>query len=134
MDILKGAWKTSTERKLSLFAGGVAYYVLLAMFPALAALVSIYGLVANPADVIRHAHAFYGMLPASAVTSIGTEFHQLTAVSSKSFGHFIAVWSALRGMSVNTKGERMRRLSKPPNIFAMPIPRQRYLTAPDSQL
>jgi hypothetical protein len=33
----------------------------------------------------------------------------------------------LRGMSVNTKGERMRRLSKPPNICAMHIPRQRYL-------
>jgi membrane protein len=50
MDILHCAWKTGAERNLSLVAGGVAYYVLLALFPAMAALVSIYGLVANPTD------------------------------------------------------------------------------------
>jgi membrane protein len=105
MDILKRAWKTSAQRNLSLVAGGVAYYVLIALFPALAALVSVYGLVANPADAIKHAQAFSGMLPASAVTSIGTELRQLTAASSKSLGlgavigFFTAVWSALRGMS-----------------------------------
>jgi len=105
LDIAKRAWKTSAERNLSLVAGGVAYYVLVALFPALAALVSIYGLVANPEDAVRHAHAFSGMLPASAVASIGGELHQLTAASSKSLGlgavigFFIAVWSALRGMS-----------------------------------
>ncbi len=105
MDILKRAWKTGAERNLSLVAGGVAYYVLLALFPAMAALISIYGLVANPTDAIKHAHALSRMLPASAVTSIGSELRQITAASGKSLGlgavigFFIAVWSALRGMS-----------------------------------
>jgi membrane protein len=105
MDILQRAWKTGAERNLSLVAGGVAYYVLLALFPALAALVSIYGLVANPADAIKQAHALSSMLPATAVTSIDSEIRQITAASGKSLGlgafigFFIAVWSALRGMS-----------------------------------
>jgi membrane protein len=86
MDIVKRAWKTGEERNLSLVAGGVAYYVLLALFPALAALVSIYSLIANPADAIKHAHAFAGMLPGSAVSSIGSELRQLTAASGKSLG------------------------------------------------
>jgi membrane protein len=104
MDIVKRAWKTGEERNLSLVAGGVAYYVLLALFPALAALVSIYGLIANPADAIKHAHALAGMLPGSAVSSIGSELRQLTAASGRSLGlgavigFFIALWSALRGM------------------------------------
>ncbi len=105
MDILQRAWKTSAQRNLSLVAGGVAYYVLLALFPALATLISIYGLIANPADVVKHVHALFGMLPASAVTSIGVELHQLSVASDKSLGigaviaFFIAAWSALRGMN-----------------------------------
>jgi membrane protein len=104
MDILRRAWTTSAERNLSLVAGGVAYYVLLALFPTLAALVSIYGLVASPVDVVKHTHALSGILPASAVAALGNELHQLTNTPSKSrglgavTGFFIAVWSALRGM------------------------------------
>ncbi len=104
MDILRRAWTTSAERNLSLVAGGVAYYVLLALFPTLAALVSIYGLVANPVDVVMHTHALSGILPASAVAALDNELHQLSNTSSKSLGlgavigFFIAVWSALRGM------------------------------------
>ncbi len=39
-DILRRAWKDTSKRNLSLVAGGVTYYLLLALFPALAALVS----------------------------------------------------------------------------------------------
>jgi membrane protein len=51
--ILRRAWKGTAERNLSLVAGGVAYYLLLALFPGLAALVSVYGLVASPAGAAK---------------------------------------------------------------------------------
>jgi membrane protein len=104
-DILRRAWKDTGKRNLSLVAGGVTYYLLLALFPALAALVSVYGLVANPADVAKSVQSLSGMLPPSTVELIGGELTQLVSVSSKSLGLgavigiVIAFWSGVRGMT-----------------------------------
>ena len=55
----------SQRHQASVLAGGVAFYAFLSMFPALAALVSVYGLVADPEDVTRQMDAFAGGLPAA---------------------------------------------------------------------
>ena len=44
-DILRQTWKDIGRKDLSLVAAGVTYYLLVALFPALAALISVYGLV-----------------------------------------------------------------------------------------
>jgi len=104
-DILRRAWKDTSERNLSLVAGGVTYYLLLALFPALAALVSVYGLVANPAGMTKTVQSLSGMLPPSTVELIGNELSQLVSASSKSLslgavvGVAIALWSGVRGMT-----------------------------------
>jgi membrane protein len=104
-DILRRAWKDTRERNLSLVAAGVTYYLLLALFPALAALVSVYGLVANPAAVTKSVQSLSGMLPPSTVELIGNELGQLFSTSGKSlglgavFGIAIALWSGVRGMT-----------------------------------
>jgi hypothetical protein len=78
---------------------------LVALFPALAALVSIYGLVANPGDVAKGAQSLSGMLPPSAVSLVGDELAQFVSASSKSLGLgaiigiVIALWSGVRGMT-----------------------------------
>jgi membrane protein len=99
------AWKNTGEQRLSLVAAGVAYYLLLALFPAVAAFVSSYGLVENPADVTRHVRALSSLLPASTVNVIGNELHQIVSASNNSLGFgavvgiLIALWSSLRGMA-----------------------------------
>jgi membrane protein len=104
-DILRRAWKDTGKRNLSLIAGGVTYYLLLALFPALAALISVYGLFANPADAANSAQSLSGMLPPSAVELIGSGLQQLVSASSKSLGLgavigiAIALWSGVRGMT-----------------------------------
>jgi membrane protein len=80
--ILYRVWKDTGKKNLSLVAGGVTYYLLLALFPALAALVSVYGLVANPADMAKSVQSLSGMLPPSTVKLIGDELHQLVSASS----------------------------------------------------
>ncbi|MCF3946613.1 YhjD/YihY/BrkB family envelope integrity protein [Acidiphilium iwatense] len=70
MDILGRAWKETGKKNLSLVAGGVTYYVLLALFPALAALISVYGLVGNPAEVTKIVQSLSGVLPPSTSTLI----------------------------------------------------------------
>ena len=104
-DILRQAGKNTYEKNLSLVAGGVAYYLLFALFPAAAALISLYCLVANPADVMKHVQSLSGMLPSSTVKLIGVALNQLVSVSSKSLGLgaiigiVIALWSGLNGMT-----------------------------------
>jgi membrane protein len=104
-DILRRAGKNTYEKNLSLVAGGVAYYVLFALFPAVAALISLYCLVANPAGVVKHVQSLSGMLPSSTVKLIGVALSQLVSVSSRSLGLgaiigiVIALWSGLNGMT-----------------------------------
>ena len=83
----------------------MTYYLLLALFPALAALISVYGLVANPAGVANRVQSLSGMLPSSTVELIGDELTQLVSASSESLslgaiiGIAIALWSSVRGMT-----------------------------------
>ena len=104
-DILHRAWKGTAERNLSLVAGGVTYYLLLAVFPGLAALVSVYGLVANPADVRISVQSLSGMLPQSTVELVSVELTKLASASGQSLGLgavigiAIALWSGVRGMT-----------------------------------
>ncbi|HET6181972.1 MAG TPA: YihY/virulence factor BrkB family protein [Acetobacteraceae bacterium] len=102
------AWRAFAEmnnRNLFLVAGGVSYYVLLALFPGLVALVSIYGLVSDPAQVEKQVDAMSGMLPESARELVASELHSIVTASGRalSFGVVIgilfAIWSASRGMS-----------------------------------
>jgi membrane protein len=104
-DILHRVWKDTGKKNLSLVAAGVTYYLLLALFPALAALVSVYGLVANPADMTKSVQSLSGMLPSSTVKLIGDELQQLVSASNRSLGLgavvgiAIALWSGVRGMT-----------------------------------
>src|SRR5690606_40822593 len=43
-----------SKDNISIVAAGIAFHGLLAIFPAIAALVSIYGLIADPADIENH--------------------------------------------------------------------------------
>lgn len=103
--ILHQVWRDTSKKNLPLVAGGVTFYLLLALFPALAALVSIYGLIANPADMAKSVQSLSSMLPPSTVKLIGDELHQLVSASSKSLGLgavigiVIALWSGVRGMT-----------------------------------
>jgi membrane protein len=89
---------------VSLIASGLALYALLAIFPALAAAVSIYGIFASPADMAHHLDVFAGILPADATKILQD---QLQALSGKDqalsvglvVGVLIALWSSRKGMT-----------------------------------
>jgi membrane protein len=83
----------------------VTYSVLLALFPALLALVSLYGLAFDPTQVEKQVNAMSGVLPDSARGLISTELHQLVSASGGALstgaiiGVLFALWTASRGMS-----------------------------------
>jgi membrane protein len=104
-DVLWRSWNEVSDANLFLVAGGVTYAVLLALFPGLAALVAIYGLVLNPEQVEKQVGALSGVLPEQSRQLLADELHQLISASngtlglSAAFGLLLALWSASRGMS-----------------------------------
>ena len=55
------------EDRLSIISAGVAFYGLLASLPALGALISIYGLLFDPRQVMDQISAMRGFMPGEAV-------------------------------------------------------------------
>lgn len=51
--VIVGVSRDQARNRISLAAAGVAFWLLIAVFPALLAAISIFGLVINPADVAR---------------------------------------------------------------------------------
>lgn len=91
------------EHNISFVAAGVAFYALLAIFPALAAMVGIYGLVADPADVQKEIEALAGIVPPEAQKLLSSQLNDIvshaggTLSLSVLFGLVLAIWSAARG-------------------------------------
>ncbi|MGJ4946208.1 YihY/virulence factor BrkB family protein [Bradyrhizobium sp. HKCCYLS1011] len=79
-DIMVRLYEDLSEHRILAFAAGMTFYSLLAIFPALAALVAIYGLFADPASISAHLEQLNGLMPGGAI-DIARD--QLTRVSSK---------------------------------------------------
>jgi membrane protein len=56
-----------------LVAAGVTFYSLLAIFPAIAALVAVYGFFADPSSIAAHADSLSGVLPSGALDLVRQE-------------------------------------------------------------
>jgi membrane protein len=99
------AWGEISDQNLFLIAGGVTYAVLLGLFPGLAALVSLYGLVFDVGQIEKQVAALSGVLPAQTQELLSQELHSLVQGSSGTLGFtaivslLLALWSASRGMS-----------------------------------
>ncbi|MGZ4658514.1 MAG: YihY/virulence factor BrkB family protein [Blastococcus sp.] len=102
--ILKRALAENKADNMPIIGGGVAFFGFLAIFPALIALISLYGLVASPETVARQVDNLAKNLPQSAADLIST---QLTTITSTSGGALTvslivsilaALWSASGGI------------------------------------
>jgi membrane protein len=104
-DILWRAWAEISDQNLFLIAGGVTYAVLLALFPGLAALVSLYGLAFDASQIEKQVAALSGVLPSQTQELLSQELHSLVESSNGALGFaaivglLLALWSASRGMS-----------------------------------
>jgi hypothetical protein len=60
------ARRESSRDNLSVIAAGCAFYALFAIFPGLSALISLYGLTADPTTIEQQVGGFASVLPAEA--------------------------------------------------------------------
>jgi len=103
-DILLRVYNGLGEDRILMNAAGVTFYALLALFPAIAAFVSIYGLFADPQTIISQLDVLAGVLPGGGMAVIQEQFVRLVAQPSGAltlgavFGVLISLWSANGGM------------------------------------
>jgi membrane protein len=103
-DILWRVWSEIGEDRIMLVAAGVTFYLLLALFPALAAFVSLYGFVADPKTIADQVAYLGGVLPSGGLDMIRGQLQALASASGKALslgfvvGFLIALWSANSGI------------------------------------
>ena len=103
----KGWWAVAkrvangvSEHRIMTEAAAVTFYTLLALFPALAALVSIYGLFADPATISNQISGMSQFVPGGGMQIISDQIHSLASNSNKSLGFALvlglatSLWSA----------------------------------------
>lgn len=93
-----------SEDRVMLIAAGATFYLLLALFPALTAFVSIYGVVADPQTIADHISFLGSVLPSGGLELIQSQLESLISqdAGSLSFGFItgllLALWSANSGI------------------------------------
>jgi membrane protein len=101
--ILTNFWTRLDRDHVSIMAAGTAFYALLSIFPGMSALISIYGLVADPATIETQLNSFSGVLPQEALKLLSDQLHALVAAPRDKLGLgllvslLIALWSATSG-------------------------------------
>jgi membrane protein len=103
-DIAWRVYHNIPKHRVIAIAAGVTFFVLLAIFPAIAAMVAIYGLFADPSTVSQHLNTLSNVLPSGATEVIGDQLQRLTSQPQSKlgfalvFGVAVSLWSANAGM------------------------------------
>ena len=101
--VIRRVMNEATGDQISMVAASCGFYSLLALFPAISVLISIYGLVLDPLTVERQLEAVRDVLPPTTYDLIAQRVHDLAAAGSTKLswglvvGMLIALWSAMAG-------------------------------------
>jgi membrane protein len=111
-DAPAGGWWSIVRRvkddistdNLSMIAAGAAFFGLLAIFPALAAAVALYGLFTDPATVTAHMQQLTELAPEGASSIFDRQLQRVTAAGDRSLGVgavaglLVALWSSAKAV------------------------------------
>ncbi len=103
-DILLRIWKNIGKDRVIVVAAGVTFYSILAVFPAIAALVALYGLFADPATITSHLDSIAGVMPGGAIEVIRDQVTRVASQGRTTLGAtfvvslLVSLWSANAGM------------------------------------
>jgi membrane protein len=104
MDVAKRVFGETSRDNLSIVAAGVAFYGFLAAFPAIAALVLVYGLIFDPQTVTQHLAMVKDVMPQDAFSILEG---QVQKVAGQADGRLsvglaltlaLSLWSSTKGI------------------------------------
>ena len=104
MDVLKQLYARFSKYRVMSVAAGVTFYALLSIFPALAAFVSLYGLLGDPGKIQGYLDTMKDLLPGGALDVISDQVKRITSKGGGALGLGLilglatAIWSANAGV------------------------------------
>jgi membrane protein len=104
MEIARLLYSAIGQHRVVSIAAGVTFFVLLAIFPAIAALVSIYGIFSDPAMIRTHLDDLSSFLPGGAIEVVGDQLGRVASGGKTTLGATflftlaLSLWSANAGM------------------------------------
>jgi len=101
-DILLRVYHGISDNRILLVAAGVTFYSLLAIFPGIAALISIYGLFADPATVAGHVDTIANVAPGGAVDVLREQMTRLASQGGTTLGISFVVSLAISFWTANS--------------------------------
>ncbi len=113
-------WQTASDKHLGLIAAGVAFFGMFGIFPAIAAVIAVFGIVADPVVIAEQMTLMEGIIPADAYRLLAVQVNRLVLADSGTLGWAtfvsiaLALWSARAGVGAligglnAIAGERVR--------------------------
>jgi membrane protein len=101
--IAKRVAMESNEDRVMTEAAGITFYALLSLFPAMTAMVSLFGLFADRQTISQHLGDLQGLLPQGGMSIISDQLERLVASPQQALGFgaivglLAALWSANQG-------------------------------------
>ncbi|MDO5706339.1 MAG: YihY/virulence factor BrkB family protein, partial [Paracoccus sp. (in: a-proteobacteria)] len=123
--VAKRTFGQISEDRVMSVAGGVTFFGLLALFPAITALVSLFGLFADPAAIGSYLDLLRDFLPAEAVDIIATQVEKITSAPAVSLS--IASIFAL-GMAFYSANGGMKAMIEALNVAFFKIETRNFIT------
>ena len=102
--ILAAVWKSAGEKHLGLIAAGVAFFGMFGIFPGIAAVIAIFGLVADPMVIAEHLVLMQDIIPPDAYQLLSSQINRLVNAPSQALGWAtfvsitLALWSCRAGV------------------------------------
>jgi membrane protein len=103
-------YRRTEQAELDLISAGVAFYGFLAIFPAIAAVIAIWGVVFDPTVIRTQMDLLKGFLPPEALLLVSTQVDTLLLAPQNSlrwatvFSTLFALWSARAGVAALIRG------------------------------
>ena len=103
-DILWRTYREMQSDRLLSIAGGVAFFVLLAIFPAITALVSAYALFFNASTIIDNLSVLNDVVPGNVLSIVHEQAARIASNSGRALstglvvGLLVSLWSAMSGV------------------------------------
>jgi membrane protein len=101
--VVRRAFKESSADNVPILAGGVAFFAFLAIFPAIIAAISLYGIFADPETVAAQVRDLSAALPEQARPILADQLQSVASASGGALGFSLvisllaALWSASSG-------------------------------------
>jgi hypothetical protein len=123
-DVLKQLYARFTKDRVMAVAAGVTFYALLSIFPAIAAFVSLYGLIGDPGKIQGYLDSMKDVLPGGAIEVVSDQVKRIASKGGGALGLGLmiglatALWSANAGVKAMPTSAL---IMKPTVLWALPL-------------